>query len=122
MKTRRFCVIKETFRSVGKVITQSVRRLPLRGWIFAPGIMLVVVGIGLVIAPRFLLALGSALFISFGVAFCFVAWKLMQLKVKVESLAKNFQARVVVQQPMHDPFESEIVEIQKESSKKIVYH
>ncbi|RMG42285.1 MAG: hypothetical protein D6719_06750 [Candidatus Dadabacteria bacterium] len=88
--------------------------------LFLPGIFLVAVGVVAVLAPRLLIAVLAGLCISVGVVFCYLAWKFLQFKRKVENAVNQFQGRIFVQGVSVDPME-EIFEA-LDDEKKFTYH
>ena len=87
--------------------------------VFAPGVAFVVLGVCILLAPSLIIFLFSALFLFLGALFCFVAWRFLQLKRKVEGIVKNFESRVIIQGvQLQDPLETEI----EVEGKKIVFH
>ena len=92
------------------------------GWFFAPGVLFVVLGCMVLIAPQFLLALGAVFFLLVGVLLVFAGWKLMQLKRKVEAIAKNIEGRISVQTlQVRAPVDQFSVP-REEQQKKIILH
>ena len=64
---------------------------------FTPGMMFVVLGIFAFIAPRFLLLVLSTLLVFLGMLFCFLVWKFISFKRRVETMMREVQCKIVVQ-------------------------
>lgn len=86
---------------------------------FVPGVFLVFLALALVAAPGLLVFFMAGFFMASGFCLCFVAWKLLTLKKKVELTLKEIGGKVVIHgMELGDPLENdEAVE-----GKKIVYH
>ena len=88
-------------------------------FIFSPGLFFVAIGISAIIAPQLVLAAIAAFFLFLGGVFCFVAWKVIKFKSRFERVAKNLEAKIVLQalevrQYPEDDFAGE--------HKKVIYH
>lgn len=81
-------------KQFGKPLNWSADREVV--FMISPGILLLLVGVGVILAPRFFLALMAVFFVTMGALFCFVGWKLVQLKRKVSKMARDFEAKVYV--------------------------
>lgn len=87
---------------------------------FAPGMFLIALGLVVCLAPTLVIGVIAGFFLFLGAMLCILAWRVVQLKRKIESAAKQFQSRVIVQGVNLDPDvlrEMEILE-----TKKIVLH
>lgn len=95
------------------------RELRGSGFLFVPGIFLVLMGVAALLAPRLILALVAGLFLFLGAVLCVVAVKVARLQRKFTRMAREFEGRIVVQGVNVVPQ----TDIQVEpTSKKIVYH
>ena len=87
--------------------------------VFVPGAVFVLLGLCTLVAPTLIIFLFAALFLFMGAFFCFVAWRFLQLKRKVEDVVKNFESRVIIQGvQIQEPVETEI----ELEGKNIVFH
>ncbi|MCO6430073.1 MAG: hypothetical protein J5J00_04375 [Deltaproteobacteria bacterium] len=88
----------------------------------SPGLVLLLIGVGIIVAPTFFLGLIALLFISMGIVVAFVGWKLMQIKRKLQKMARDFEAKVYVHgvQVHRGVQETEIID--GSDSKKIILH
>ncbi len=88
--------------------------------LFVPGALFVCMSVAAVFQPRLLLPLAALLLLFCGVALTFGAWKVLQLKGKVQGILKHVEGRLVIQgvspQELFDESQG------PESSKKIVLH
>ena len=89
---------------------------------FGPGVLLVLVGVLALIAPRFIAALIALFFIFLGAGFCYITWKFMQLRSKFEKFTQEFDGKIYVQGvDIHDDYDVEI-DPDETTSKKVTYH
>ena len=86
---------------------------------FTPGVTLILVGLVALLAPQLVIAVLATIFVFAGAVVCFLGWKLIQLKNKVEKFAKQFDGRVVIQ-GVNLQTESPPIELPEQ--KKIVFH
>ena len=97
-----------------KVFQRGQRSAP-----YIPGLLLILLGIAVVVAPKLILGIAAMFIIAIGAVFCYLAYKVIGLRKQLRTLAKNFQA------PMYDTnFTSEKpdIDITDFEEKKIVYH
>ena len=97
-----------------KLADKSRRSFP-----FMPGLLLLLLGAVILIAPRFVMAVFAMFFIFLGVLFCYLAWKFMRFRKQLSSLTRELDGRIQVQAfhirtPDTEPVEPD--------SKKIIYH
>jgi len=107
--------------------------------LFVPGLVVVALGLGVVLAPGFFIALIATFFLTIGILLCYAAWRFVQIKKKWESLRKDFQGRVIIhgvqlrdgQFSADDKLEdlqvdgvevSDTTIVEPIESKKIIYH
>ena len=92
--------------------------------LFLPSIFFMAVGVFTLFAPHLVVAALATFFFFLGVLTLYVAWKLVQLRRKMELLVKNFEARIYIQKParpqVFDEFEA--VSESQADQKKIVVH
>ena len=98
---------------------ESAHNLRQHGIWLAPGMFFFLIGIVALIAPRLVIIAVAAVFFFLGAVVCALGWKLMQLKGRVEKMARQFEGRVVVQGVNIQPEASSDIEIEQ---KKIVFH
>lgn len=58
---------------------------------FMPGLLLIVLGLTLVVAPRLVMGVLAFGLVMFGVIFCYIAYKLVAFRRQVQSLTKSFE-------------------------------
>ena len=66
-------------------------------FVVSPGLVLLLIGIGILLFPRLFLALVATFIVVVGALLCFIGWKFLQFKRKVMKMAKDFEAKVYVQ-------------------------
>lgn len=101
------------------VLQSAVFQRGQRSAPYIPGLLLIVLGIAVVVAPKLILGIAAAFIIAIGAVLCYLAYKVIGLRKQLRNLAKNFQA------PMYDTnFASEKpdIDITDFEEKKIVYH
>lgn len=117
--------MRYTFRMNSKsspnftVLQSAVFQRGQRSAPYIPGLLLIVLGIAVVVAPKLILGIAAAFIIAIGAVLCYLAYKVIGLRKQLRNLAKNFQA------PMYDTnFASEKpdIDITDFEEKKIVYH
>ena len=87
--------------------------------LFGPGLFFVVMGLVTLFAPGLLLAVIAGIFLFLGLSLAIIAWKFIQLKKRVEKVAKGFDGRVYIQGlTVESPEDYEVVD----DEKKIVFH
>lgn len=69
----------------------SVNSFRSTGYLFLPGLFLVLIGVIAVFAPMLLLGVIAAFCVTVGVLFCLLTWKFLHFKKHVESLSKQFK-------------------------------
>lgn len=72
--------------------TTTVRTISPLTLLFIPGVFLLLLGVLVVMAPRFFLIAIAAVFVFFGALFSIAAWKILRWKKNFEQLAKNLNA------------------------------
>ena len=115
------------FEGYGASATNATRQFKASGWMFTPGIVFLLLGIGLIVAPRFLLAIGALFLLTLGLAFVMIAWKILKFKRKIEAYAKSFDGRVFVQGVNAKSMNAKNIfegqdGLSEADSKKIVFH
>ena len=70
----------------GSVILSTKRSIP-----FLPGLLLVALGVVVLIAPRLVLGAIAFCLLALGGLLCYVAYKVVALRRRLHSLAKNFE-------------------------------
>ena len=92
-----------------------------RALVFGPGVLLVLVGVLALVAPRFVMALIALFFILLGAGFCYVTWKFIQLRKKFDQFAEQFNGKIFVQGvDIRDDFD---VEVEDDNvTRKVTYH
>jgi membrane protein implicated in regulation of membrane protease activity len=96
--------------------------------IFAPGVVCLCVGALTLMAPTLILALVASFFVFCGILFCYLAYKFLALKRKLESIASQFEGRVIVQGVQFKNMKAsgsgvEFSEMEdEESEKKVIVH
>ena len=99
---------------------RSIQIGPGISFLFAPGVVLLMVGIAALLAPRLFVALISGLFLFVGAVFCLAAWKILKLKRSMDSFLKT---QVYVQRAPN-PVERFTLKVEEEepSERKITFH
>ncbi len=96
-----------------------VARSGRRSFPFIPGLVLIVLGLLVLFAPRLLIAAIATVLFLVGGLLCFVAWKFMQFKRQLTTLARDLEGRIQVQafhvKDPKSPFPDD-------EEKKIIYH
>lgn len=101
------------------MITTSFSTHGRKGFSFAPGLFLIVMGLVVIIAPRLILGALASLFIFVGVLACYVAWKISQFKKKLQKMAEQVEVHYHSEATRtHRPD----VELNESDYKKIVFH
>lgn len=87
---------------------------------FVPGILFIALALTLLLAPELVLGVVAGIFFSFGILACFGAWKIIQMKRRVEKMAQQLRGKVVFQSMSMQPdlFGSE----EEEITKKTIFH
>jgi cytochrome c biogenesis protein ResB len=62
--------------------------------IFVPGIVFLVLGLAVVFAPRLFLLIMASVLVSIGVGLCFLAWKFIQFRRKLQTLSRTFEEQI----------------------------
>ena len=111
------------YRRVSAPVSEWLQR-NRQSFVFVPGIFLVLMSFAAVLAPALLLPIAAAFLFLSGIGFCFLAWKVIQLKQKVEKALKNFEGQLVIQglapREMFERQQQRQAHI--ESPKKVTYH
>ena len=97
-----------------RVVTKSHRGVP-----FVPGLLLIIFGLTLLIAPRLVLGVLAFCLVSFGAIFCYIAYKLVAFRRQVQNLTKSFEQSFSASGFTGHKADIDITDIE---SKKIVYH
>lgn len=100
--------------SSSKIITVSPRGVP-----FVPGVGLILLGALIFLAPKFFLAAIAMFFVLLGVACCYIAWKFMSFKKRVQKMAEQFQSSVDINA---FNIQNDDIDITESDSKKILFH
>jgi drug/metabolite transporter (DMT)-like permease len=107
----------------GPVFVSTRRGIP-----FLPGLLLIVLGVVVLLAPRLVLGAIAMCLLALGGLFCYVAYKIISLRKQLNTLAKNFEGSMygsmkgsgLGSSPYSDKPDIDITDF--ENSKKIVYH
>lgn len=109
-------IIKQHFTNL-KGFGATARKWPL---LFSPGILLILLGIGVFLAPRLVLALLAAFFLAIGALLLFGAWRVVQLVKRANAMAEELKSKVVIQGFQYeDPDETEVF---VQDDRKTYYH
>jgi uncharacterized membrane protein len=87
-------------------------------WV-APGLFFILLGLCTLLAPKLVLGLVAGFCLFVGALLCVAGWKLVQLKNRVEKMARQFDGRIFIQGVQVRP---EPTEDSPPDQKKIVYH
>ncbi len=101
------------------VLQSGVFKRGQRSAPYIPGLLLILLGVAVVVAPKLILGIAAAFIVALGAIFCYIAYKFIGLRKQFRNLAKNFQG------PMYEgDFTSEKpdIDITELEEKKIVYH
>lgn len=92
--------------------------------VFVPGICLLGFGLAALLMPRLMIALVAGFFVFAGTGFLVLAYKFIQLKNKIQAIAKNLEGRIVVQgMNVTDIHEVDNIEaLNLTDHKKITFH
>ena len=97
-------------------VLPEVRRNSL--WV-TPGLFLIILGLASLLAPQLVIAVVSAFCLFVGAVLCFVGWKFVQFKSKVEKAFRQFDGKVFIQGvEVQPPSERQ----SSDEPKKIVFH
>jgi hypothetical protein len=117
--------MRYTFKMMSKnspqftVLQSGVFKRGQRSAPYIPGLLLILLGVAVVVAPKLILGIAAAFIVALGAIFCYIAYKFIGLRKQFRNLAKNFQG------PMYEgDFTSEKpdIDITELEEKKIVYH
>ncbi len=97
-------------------VLPEVRRNSL--WV-TPGLFFILLGLASLLAPQLVIAVVATFCLFIGVLLCFVGWKCMQLKAKVEKAIRQFDGRIFVQGVEVQPNAGHAT---SDDQKKIVFH
>lgn len=100
----------------GNEYTRKVRR---HGMWLAPGLFFFLIGAVTLIAPQLVITVIATIFFFLGAVVCAIGWKLMQLKGRVEKMARQFEGRVIVQGVNINP---DVTSESESEQKKIIFH
>jgi Flp pilus assembly protein TadB len=98
-----------------KVVSVSTRGVP-----FTPGVVLILLGAAVFLAPKLFLAAVGSFFVLIGVATCYIVWKFMSFKRNLSKLAEEFKNSVDIR--TFKVKNSDDIDITESDSKKIFYH
>ena len=88
------------FSRLGKIsdVAARYKSLPYSNntLFFAPGLLLVVVGLFALAAPQLFVAIVASALVMTGVVFSLIAWKIVHLKSKLERALKDLEGKVFV--------------------------
>lgn len=101
------------------VFSTSVVKKSLLGIPFAPGLMLILLGLVVLVAPRLVLGALAFLLLGIGALLCYVAYKFVAFKRRVETLAKNFEGSFQTSSFHSSKPDIDLTDLE---SKKIIYH
>lgn len=97
-----------------RVVKSSQRSVP-----FVPGLLLIVLGLVVLVAPRLVLATIAFCLLMVGAVCCYVAYKLVAFRRQIQSLTKSFESSF--QSPGFHSRKPDI-DITELEGKKIVFH
>jgi len=97
-----------------RVVTKSHRGVP-----FLPGLLLILLGLTLLVAPRLVMGVIAFSFVMFGMIFCYIAYKLIAFRRQVQNLTKGFERSFSATGFAGHKAD---IDITDSESKKIVYH
>ena len=96
-----------------------LRDNPLFILVLSPGILFIILGVSAMLSPQLIVYLLAVSLIVFGVVFCLLAWKFVELKNRFHLVTKEISSRVVVHGvDLRHNFDSE----SSGEGKKIIYH
>ena len=95
----------------------DLRRHSRRSFPFIPGVFFLALGMIVLLAPKFFVAVLASVFFFIGFIFCYAAWKFIQFKRQIVQLTRDLDGKIQVQAfHVHRP------EGEGSDDKKIVYH
>jgi len=115
------------FSKDGWCSKERMTRLLFHSFFFLPGALLMSVAFSVVFAPNLVLCFVAALFLFLGVAGIYLGWRILLFKSKIERVARDIEARIIIQgvnvrpPEMTEDFEGEFEEV-IDGVKKIQYH
>jgi hypothetical protein len=86
---------------------------------FVPGLMLALVGVAVILAPRFVLAILGGILLVAGFMVSLLVYKLLRVKSQIERAMRQFEGRVVLQGMNIQPQTPTDIQV---DTKKIMYH
>lgn len=89
-----------------------------RLFVFVPGALLCMLAVAVFLAPRLVMFFVATLLFCVGLLACFVAYKVLQWKARVDQVMRQFDGRVMIQAVNIQPERQEA----QVDSKKIVFH
>lgn len=101
------------------ILHSTVMQKGQRSFPYIPGLLLILLGIAVIVAPKLVLGIAAAFIMVIGGALCYLAYKIIGLRKQFKTLAKNFQG------PMYgENFSSEKpdIDITEFEEKKIILH
>jgi hypothetical protein len=75
----------------GKNVKGAIFGSTKRGIPFVPGLLLILLGVVLVAAPRLLLAAIAVCLVTLGALFCYVAYRFISIRKQINTLSKDFE-------------------------------
>lgn len=114
--------MKKIFRRIKRFVLVTFNLFKRYGFYFAPGVFSILLAIGIFFFPDATVILGAAFFLFLGVMFCLIAWKLLVVKARIESLIRNNVGHVIVHGVgvREDPFDLD--DFDGIDSKKVIFH
>ncbi|MCB0340271.1 MAG: hypothetical protein KDD53_11735 [Bdellovibrionales bacterium] len=91
--------------------------------LFGPSVFFIALGVAALFAPNVLLGIIAGFFLFLGLASCFLAWKFIKLKGRIEKAVKDLQGRVSIHSVniSSDPFD-EFDDFDELELKKTILH
>ncbi len=90
-----------------------------RGTPFLPGLMLMLLAVVVLVAPKLVFGAIAAVLFAVGLLLCYVAYRVIRFKRQLRDMAKNFERQF----SSHDfPMGKPDIDITELNEKKIVYH
>jgi hypothetical protein len=105
--------VRSVFSS-SQVFTKSKRGIP-----FLPGLLLILTGLVVLVAPRLVLGAIAAVLLMLGFLFCYVAYKFMMLRKQMSAFAKSVEGSLYSGGFKSTKPDIDVTDL---DSDKIVYH
>lgn len=97
-------------------VLPEVRRSSI--WL-TPGVFFILLGLAALLAPEFVIAVVAGFCLFVGAMLCFLGWKLVQFKSRVDRVLQQFDGRIFIQGVSVQPQGSQE---EPEDQKKIILH